>query len=434
MKELLQLIADLRYSGDDPIELFSSFAGRLRMRYGPCAVALLNTINHQENEFCITALYDHTGKKLVASKNLIDSEVGLPVFNGDFVAEILNSEEPVLYRGKQKGISPIFGDLFEGYIDAATFPIFQHSGVDRWFLLLFVDSAQIDTLDVERTLLVGTLAMHYMASIQDTRKLQEANDWIDNELESVAHLKEQLLPQNLACIKGIKIVKYYVSHSRTGGDYYDAVRLSQFMDTENSTESPEAWGFIIADASGHGAAAAVEIAMFDAILRTYPPDPELGPAGVFNYANRHFFTRMIRHGFITAFVSSYHPKEQIIRYANAGHPPPIIKRAINNKIELVEQGIGIPLGVTKEQVWESIVMPLSPGDCLVLYTDGITESKSENGEQFGFERLLDLIRRSKNDPDVMLQMIVNALKTHQQGIGPSDDQTLLIIQPEQEAM
>lgn len=92
---------------------------------------------------------------------------------------------------------------------------------------------------------------------------------------------------------------------------------------------------------------------------------------------------------------------------------------------------GIPLCVSKEQAWENVVIPISSGDCLVLYTDGITEARSKNGEQFGLERLLGLIQQSVNDPDVMLQNIVDTLTAYQQGMGPSDDQTLLIVQPDE---
>jgi len=428
VKELLNTISELRHEPDAPSKLFHSISNRLRNRYGDCAIALMASSGKPFSDVTVSLFYDHTSAVCIEEENVLEQDNCYKHFSGDFFKSFLNEIEPVKYVGKDYGISSVFNDLFENYIDAITFPIFHQGNINRWLVILFPVAKQLNKVDIERTLLVSTLVINYIESIQESIKLKQANDWIASELKSVANIKQQLLPQGELIFEELNTAVLYEPFELSGGDYYDIARLTQFL-TPDTGESPnELFGVIIADASGHGTASAVEIAMFDAILRTYHPNVNQGPAGVFNYANKYLFTRLIRNGFITAFVSSYQTETHILSYANAGHPPPIVKRC-DNTIEILSDNIGIPLGVSQDNEWLSTNVIINKDDILVVYTDGITELKSPDGTLFGEQALIDVIKSSENSPKAMLKNIKSALRDHQGENSNSDDSTLIIIQP-----
>jgi sigma-B regulation protein RsbU (phosphoserine phosphatase) len=428
MKELLNTISELRYENDAPSKLFHSISQQLRNRYGDCAIALFTSSDTQYSKVSVSLFYDHSGKVCIEEQDFIDQQNCTKNCSSDFFKSFLNEFEPIKYIGEKYGLSSIFNGMFKMYIDAITFPVFHQKNIKRWFVVFFPNSNQLENVDIERTLLVSTLIINYIESIQESKKLQEAKDWIEGELKSVANIKQQLLPQGEIKFEEINTAVLYKPYQLSGGDYYDVARLTQFLNTATSNDN-EIFGIIIADASGHGTASAVEISMFDAILRTYQPDKDEGPAGVFNYANKYLFTRLIRNGFITAFVSSYQTKYHILNYANAGHPPPIIKRYGCNSVEKLSDNIGIPLGVSQGNQWRSSEVLINKNDIFIVYTDGVTELKSPEGIQFGEQALINIIKKSNNSLDDLMSSIKAALASHQGIADNLDDLTLLMIQP-----
>ncbi len=428
MDKLLKLISELRDSETHASQLFNMFSGYIRERFGACAMALVCTEGLAQNEFRILSFSDDHGRSVVESLDFSASPDQASVLQSENRRTLLNPSQPVIRRGTEYGIDPMFGELFGNYIDVISLPMFQHGGVYRWLLLLFTESGKVDQVDIERGLVMATLAINYVFSIEDARRLAEANAWIQGELKSVARIQQLLLPQSLEDTPGIKVARLFQPHTYVGGDYYEITPLSAFLKQEYHETDLEIWGFMIADASGHGAAAAVEIAMFDAILRTYDPGQASGPGDVLTYANRYFFTRMLRGSFITAFVSSYDPETRTLSYANAGHLSPVIRRAGSTDLVMLECQTGIPLGVDQSASWDSSSEPMDKGDLLVLYTDGMTEAKSPVGEEFGIERLKKCIAESPAEADACMQSIHSAVKSHQAMTPANDDQTLIVIQ------
>ena len=353
----------------------------------------------------------------------------LPVYTSENLQYLLNPAEPRLLAGKEPQIHDIFGDLFQHYTTIVCLPLCLPQGVSRWMLILFEAPTSLEKIDIERILLIATLAINLGAAVENSKQLERANEWIANELNSVAKIQRQLLPQELSATPGLKIASRFAPYAQVGGDYYDITKLTPYFTDNEISDSRHQWGFMIADASGHGSAAAVEIAMFDAILRTYPPNIEAGPAGVFNYANRHLFTRTIRGNYITAFVSAYLPQAGILSYCNAGHPPPILKTWMKPRdLIYLNESTGIPLGVIPNGEWQSASVAMQKYDTLILYTDGLTEAVSETDEAFGQKRLETIIAESDNDPHLILKNIEDALSMHQKHARQNDDQTVLVIQ------
>ena len=270
-----------------------------------------------------------------------------------------------------------------------------------------------------------------VAAEQDVQELrtalEEARRIIRHHLEQIAEIQRKLLPPEDHSIPGITLAASYLPFVSAGGDYYDVMPLAPAAGNVQQSQIWPRWGAIIADVSGHGPAAAVEAAMLDAILRTYPNLSD-GPAAVLGYANRHFFSRQIRGNFITAFAANYDPQTGLLSYTNAGHNPPVLRRAGQPpRLELLDASAGIPLGVDRDHSWDTVKVQMGTGDLLVLYTDGVTETRNAGGEMFGTWRLQQTIAACEPEPRLVVATLERALELHRQGTTPTDDQTILVI-------
>ncbi|VAW78021.1 Serine phosphatase RsbU, regulator of sigma subunit [hydrothermal vent metagenome] len=285
--------------------------------------------------------------------------------------------------------------------------------------------------NTELLMVLISLVFSNVARIEALKELQWENRRTQEELTKIATLQRQLLPADKGSIQGVEIAANFRACEQAGGDYYDFLSLAEMSESLSTPSDRDYWGAMIADSAGHGAAAAVEISMFDAILRTMTRENSTaqdGPAGVFNYTNQYLFTRVIRGTFITAFVIAYNPDLEMITYACAGHPPPILFKSSSQELIELDQSAGIPLAVVKDYVWENATISFRKNDILVMYTDGILEANNSKGEQFGLQRLKNLLIKSVSlSCQEMLSNIESAVDHFQQSKSRKDDQTLLIL-------
>ncbi len=201
-------------------------------------------------------------------------------------------------------------------------------------------------------------------------------------------------------------------------------------DSEFDPKGP--WGILVADVSGHGPAAAVVMAMLQAIIGTYPVEPT-GPAEVLEYCNRHLSAKRIESRFVTAFAAIFDPVTKKLTYARAGHNPPVWMRPRSQSecetewemIRLEEVG-GVPLGIMDEVSYEETTIELASGQTIVYYTDGITEAKGPGGRMFGVEGIEGALTECTGWPECAIGHITESLKKHQEGVRPTDDQTLVV--------
>ncbi|MGE4071553.1 MAG: PP2C family protein-serine/threonine phosphatase, partial [Lysobacterales bacterium] len=244
------------------------------------------------------------------------------------------------------------------------------------------------------------------------------------EFADLADVQRLLLPDNPQ-IRGLSHAIHYQPSAVAGGDYYDLMSLSHRID-DYPSDMPDVVGLLLADVSGHGAGAAMEAVQFDAILRTYKGSDGEGPAGALTYANRHFFSRKTRPHFLTALGLLHLPHEGRMRLCNAGHLPPLRRR--EGRLERLDEGRDIPIGILKEHAYDNHLYDARSGDVLVVYTDGVTEARNAQGEEFGIERLESILARSELDtPQALLRSMLAELHAHQGGEIGVDDQTLIVL-------
>ena len=247
------------------------------------------------------------------------------------------------------------------------------------------------------------------------RELRENRDRLDRELAGAAQMQRQLLPAAMPPHASISFGSYYQTSRHAGGDYYDVLPLGD-----------DRFGILVADVSGHGAPAAIVMAMIRAVVHTYPGVAD-DPREVLHYINRHFQFLWDTSMYATAVYAVVDAGRATIRMASAGHPLPLKARC--------GDGV-IPASIDTAMclLWNELTdvpcaeLPLARGDRWVFFTDGITDRQAPDGTMFDLERLVPaLARYCAKTPAAIVDGIVGDLDAFSSGMEPEDDQTLLVV-------
>ena len=254
------------------------------------------------------------------------------------------------------------------------------------------------------------LTIHRLKRVVESQK-----DQLEHELEVVSEVQRKLLPKQLPVIEGFKLGVHYETSRYAGGDYYDIIELPD-----------NCWGFLIADAEGHSAPAAVLMAMTCALFRSYPGSAA-DPAAVIHYLNEHL-CKVADPSFMTALYAFYDANAHTMRVARAGHPLPMVFRNSDQKaIEFPCPGV-YPLGIEPYEIEIPVTdVKLEPGDRFLIYTDGLTERFNEEGQTYGEDRLLKpLATDSAHDPQGVITTIMADVEQFAGQLPADDDQALLL--------
>jgi sigma-B regulation protein RsbU (phosphoserine phosphatase) len=247
------------------------------------------------------------------------------------------------------------------------------------------------------------------------REVESQKDQLKHELEVVSEVQRKLLPKKLPEINGFKLAAHYETSRYAGGDYYDILEVPE-----------NRWGFLIADAEGHSAPAAVLMAMTCALFRAYSGSPD-DPAAVLHYLNQHL-CKVAEPSFMTALYAVYDAGQQTMRIARAGQPLPMIYRAAEKKaFELDSPGV-YPLGIEPYEIEIPVTeVKLLPGDRFLIYTDGLSERFNAAGETYGEERLLKpLATDNATVPQDVVAAIMGDVEQFAGNHPADDDQALLL--------
>jgi serine phosphatase RsbU (regulator of sigma subunit)/catechol 2,3-dioxygenase-like lactoylglutathione lyase family enzyme len=211
---------------------------------------------------------------------------------------------------------------------------------------------------------------------------QEAERRAAHELEIAKHVQSRLFPQTLPPLATLEYSGVCIQARQVGGDYYDFLDLGQ-----------NRLGFVIADISGKGIAAALLMANLQANLRSLCTIAEQQPHHLLCSVNQLFCENTTDGAFATLFFAEYDDSSRLLRYANCGHLPALLLRDDGSVTRL--DATATVLGIFKKWECELGECQITPGDILALYTDGITESFNHDSEEYGESRLLDSLRRHR---------------------------------------
>ncbi len=291
----------------------------------------------------------------------------------------------------------------------------QLQGETKGLILLGkrINNHSYSETDVEFIYSVGSLAI---ISLENRRLFKEAleKQKLEEELEIARGIQKNLLPHSIPKYNNFEIAAVNISSQHVGGDYYDIISLN-----ENN------FCIAIGDVSGKGVPAALLMANIQAFLRVIcKHGMDLAEAtGIIN----DLITSNITDGkFITFFWGMLDEVNKTIQYVNAGHNPPLLIR--KGKIRKLDKG-GIILGVMKTFTpYLTETVHLLKEDVIILFTDGVTEAKNFNDEEFSDEKLESLgLKLASLAADDILQNIKNEVQNFAKGTLQSDDITMVVI-------
>ena len=230
---------------------------------------------------------------------------------------------------------------------------------------------------------------------------------------AVAHeVQRGFLPSAAPRIPEYDFFDFYEPASQLGGDYYDYVELPGGR-----------LAVVVADVSGKGISASLLMAKLSAETR-YCLASEPEPAQAMARLNRGFCDSGWEDRFVTMVLSVLDPRRHEVTIVSAGHLPPLWRSGTGVVEPVADAEGGLPLGVDRNADYAPCVMPLLPGDTLILYTDGITEAMNAKDELYGFPRLLAVLSSDADCVNLLGRHILDDVKRFVGARPQSDDMCL----------
>jgi sigma-B regulation protein RsbU (phosphoserine phosphatase) len=280
---------------------------------------------------------------------------------------------------------------------------------------------QIDTRDhrtrfqQEDLEVLASVANLAAVAVENTRlhETEIAKLALDHDLHIAHNVQKRFLPCQLPRYDGYEFYHFYEAARQIGGDFFDYIALPDHR-----------LAVVVADVSGKGIPAALMMAKMSAETR-YVLVSERDPAAALIRLNAEFCEAGWEDRFVTMAVVVIDLDRHEAQIVNAGHMPPFLRNGAGSVLLLGEQEAGLPLGVSSEFGYRSIAVPLAPGDCLTMFTDGINEAMDPHGTQYGMERLAGQLRRGNLSVRQLGERILDNVKEFAGASAQFDDMCLL---------
>jgi phosphoserine phosphatase RsbU/P len=287
---------------------------------------------------------------------------------------------------------------------------------DQVIGLIYVDSSRLihefnsDNLDL-------LTVMANVAAIRIERErlaeIEQARRRLANELDQAAEIQRQFLPTRSPQVPGLDLAGYNASCRTVGGDYYDFV-----------TYPDGRVALIVGDVCGKGMPAALLMMGLQARVQVLAEDPS-DPAGMVERLNRVLTNASLNNRFITFFFSVLDPATGSMVYCNAGHNPPLLVRA-DGATKWLDGG-GPVLGILPGITYQEHCCKVDTGDVVLLFSDGVTEACNPQDEEFGEQRLVQLLQPIRQQSaQTILDCLTKAVKDWLAGAPAADDITLVV--------
>ena len=367
--------------------------------------------------------------------------LALPTYEGGLIGRIIAQNSPVVITDVDFACDPVLGEALGA--DAArvrsvsAIPSYDDGEALNWALSFHAHSDWDDLTSFVAGLLDVNLMGTATRNLVFRKQAETLNGKLIEQFEQIAKIQRQLLPDEKPRLNGLTLATSYLTSNIAGGDYYDYLQGDD-----------DRIGIVIADVSGHGPGAATVMAMLRTILSCYGDQHENtgsiagDVADVARYCNKKLVQANLNGEFATAFFCVLDPRDGTLSWTRCGHNPPLLRRS-DGSIEEIESAATLPLGIADGIEFESDSCIMRPGDTLILYTDGITETTASHpahetsmhqtprdtrAEMFGTQRLIDSIENCSGEPQCAIDSIHGALFKFCNRLDRDDDQTLVVIQ------
>ena len=294
---------------------------------------------------------------------------------------------------------------------------------DRCIGVLDLESPELDAFTKRDVEILTLLASQAAVAIENARLYEtvRANEVrLEKELRFAQRVQTALLPVGLPKrMKGVDVAASFAPARELGGDFHD------FLSPEANTLA-----VAVGDVSGKGVPAALysvfaaELVRGRTFRRRFLPDRS-GPASVLSSVNTILYQRQLEEYYCTLCYAIFDLKRRNVTLSNSGLPYPI--RAADDGTAQIELP-GVPLGSFSGSTYDELTLALHAGDLFVFCSDGVSEAMTANGEEFGAQRLLEIVERSRKlDAKGVVAAIIAGVEAFRDGMAPNDDMTAVAV-------
>ena len=242
---------------------------------------------------------------------------------------------------------------------------------------------------------------------------------LDHDLEIARDIQRILLPSEAPAINGFQISGINVPARQVSGDYFDYIQVDQ-----------ERLGVAIADVSGKGVPASLIMAICRSVLRAEAAGNP-SPADVLRKVNRQLYPDIKEDMFISMAYLVLDHQHDGVTLARAGHDAPLLYQPQSQTITPIKSPgmvVGIDSGSVFDRLTVDFSIPLERNDCLILYTDGVTETLNSEGDEYGVDRMMQSVRASANDgAQAIVKTIIKDVREFTGSVPQNDDITVIAI-------
>ena len=240
---------------------------------------------------------------------------------------------------------------------------------------------------------------------------------MEKELALAGSIQASFMSRELPQVSGWEWAASLIPARQTSGDFYDICPLSK-----------DRYGILVADVVDKGVGAALFMALCWALVHTYASQHPDRPDLVVQKVNQRLFRDTHTGQFVTLFYGVLDARKGVMSYCNAGHNPPyLFGSGPASSVQSMER-TGVPLGIFQEVSWKTCTTRFSPGDLLVLYTDGVTEAENGHHQFFGSNRLVSVVTENlRRSPQDIREAIIREVSEFAGGQSQGDDITLMVV-------
>ena len=290
---------------------------------------------------------------------------------------------------------------------------------DRLIGVLDLESSEPHAFTLEHERMLSTLGSYVAVALENARLYQEARESeqrMRSELDTAREIQRQLLPTGAREVPGLDLAAGYVPARELGGDFYDFLPYGRGR-----------LGFMVGDVSGKGTAAALYGSLAIGTVREIVVDHACEPASMLALLNQRLLAARLDSRFIAMLFAVYDASTRKLTLANAGGPYPLLVR--KGQVQAIRLE-GVPLGLIPDTQYDETTIDLEPGDVVLFASDGILESENAAQEEFGPERLKEILSAVSqwDSAQVITEQILAATDGHSgAGLAPHDDRTLVVL-------
>jgi len=328
---------------------------------------------------------------------------------------MLKQQQPILINDFPNNKSFQFSDKAENPIQSLVAVPLLSKGKMIGLIVSF-NKKESEGFTSEDQRLLSIISTQSAQVIENARLSEEEQDLLrmQEEMRMAYDIQMKLMPKSFDQFVDYEIAAKNIPAREVGGDYYDFIPIN-----ENSV------AFCLGDISGKGMPAALLMANLQATLHGQTFFNVASKECIFR-SNTLLYRNTESNKFSTLFYGILDIKKHELCYCNAGHDPPFLFQK-DNKFNRLKTG-GIVLGFLEEFDYSQETISIHPGDLLLLYSDGVTESMDASEEEFETERLADIVLQNREEsPDKIIEKIIEAVQQFSDNAPQLDDITLMII-------